>query len=90
MTHEFEAEAFATFENEDFAVFEGIDEEREECRIRDTHGTICLVKGLIKEDPDHIAVFGIEDGEETAKFAFWKPYDEIFKIVAELEKGGEA
>lgn len=90
MTHEFEAEAFATFENEDFGVIEELDEEREECRIRNTHGTICLVKGLFKKNPDDIAVFGIEDGKETAKFAFWKPYDEILKIVAELEKGGEA
>lgn len=80
-----EIKAFAAFENEDFGVLEEIDEEKDQIRIRKTHGTIFLVKMPASVTEWELVPFGVEDGDETklGRIAFWRPYEDILKIAEE-------
>ena len=49
--------------------------------MKTVHGDILIVKGAIEDDADALMTFGVIDGEQTARVAFYKPIDEIKQMV---------
>ena len=65
----------------DFGIIEEANEER--IKIGKKHGDVLVVKGMIEDDPEGLMTLGIIEGENKAQIAFYKPMDEIEKMLNE-------
>lgn len=63
----------------DFGIADLIDEKG--LHVKKVHGDILIVKGMIEGEPEGLMTLGIVNGEEQARIAFYKPIDEIEKMV---------
>lgn len=68
----------------DFGVIDSFDGEK--VVINPVHGDILIVKGACEDDPNALMTFGIIEGENSARVAFYKPMQEIEQMISGKEK----
>ena len=67
----------------------GVDVEKDSILIRFTEpmtGTILLVTNVVEDDEDALLFFGVPDGENNAKIAFWPEAQEFINQWDKLVK----
>lgn len=67
----------------DFGVIDSFDGEK--IGIKPVHGDILIVKGACEDDTNDLMTFGIIEGENSARVAFYKPMQEIEQMISEKE-----
>ena len=63
----------------DFGIIDG--QEGDRIRMKTVHGDVLIVKGLIEDASEDVMTMGIISGENTARIAFWKPMNEVKKML---------
>lgn len=67
----------------DFGIIDSFDGEK--IGIKTVHGDILIVKGVCEDDTNALMTFGIIEGENSARVAFYKPMQEIEQMISGRE-----
>lgn len=68
----------------DFGVIDSFDGEK--IGIKRVHGDILIVKGACEDDLNALMTFGVIEGENSARVAFYKSVQEIEQMISGKEK----
>ena len=64
----------------EFGIVDSMDEKG--IHIKKVHGDVLIVMEMVEGEPESLMTLGIAKGETNARLAFYKPMNEIEKIVS--------